>query len=154
MDLQGIQDFMKKQREESFSNSNQISLGQLIEEIEKCGLETNDGEIKDVYFDFGTAIPTDLASWRGSYNELALGYRLCGYDNNNEHFADCKADKLLNHLKESLGKEYTGWKGGDFFMNKNTPIWVANQGNSGNTAIVGVLDDEWRLVLITSYCEY
>jgi len=154
MNLQGIQDFMKKQREESFSNSNQISLGQLIEEIEKCGLEKNDGEIKDVHFDFGTAIPTDLASWRGSYNELALGYRLCGYDNNNEHFADCKADKLLNHLKEAVGKEYTGWKGGDFFMNKNTPIWVANQGNSGNTAIVGVLDDEWRLVLITSYCEY
>ena len=154
MNLQDIQDLMKKQREESFSNSNQFSLGKLISEIEKCGLEKNDGEIKDVYFDFGTAIPTDLDSWRGSYSELALGYRLSGYDNSNEHFADCKADKLLEHLKSAIGKEYTGWKGGEFTMNENTPIWVANSGNSGNTSIIGVLDDGWRLVLITSYCEY
>lgn len=154
MDIQDIHDFIRKQREQGFSTSNQLSLGELISEIEKIGIQKGNGEIKDVSFDFGSAVPTILDSWRGSYNELALGYELSGYDNNEKHFSDCKADKFLEHLKSVIGKEFYGWKGGEYVMDENTPVWVANSGNSGNTAIVGVLDDGWRLVIITSYCEY
>lgn len=149
-----IQGLVKKQRDKSFSNSPQLSLGELIAEIEKCGVLKDNGEDKEVCYDFGTAIPTKLDSYRGSYDELALGYKLTGYDNDAEHLTEIKAKDLLNHLKEAIGKEYTGWKGGNYTMSKDTPVWVANSGNAGSTAIVGILNDGWRLILLTAYCEY
>lgn len=51
-------------------------------------------------------------------------------------------------------KEFTGWKGGEFTMDESTPVWVANAGNSGNTGIIDVVDDGWRIILMTAYCEF
>jgi hypothetical protein len=155
MNIQDIHEQVKKQRELRFRGNQQLSLGEFIKELESVDfkMEHND-EIKDVEFDFGTALPTQLDSWRGSYDEIALGYKLSGYDNNDEHFANTKADKLLEHLKSAIGKEYEGYKGGDFTMDENTPVWVANYGHSGNTGVVGVLDAGYKLVIITAYCEY
>jgi hypothetical protein len=153
-----IQDYLtslvQQARNKRFADSPQLSLGELINEIEKCGIQKNDGGDKEVCYDFGTAIPTDLDSYRGSYNELALGYKLTGYDNDAEHLKDVKAKDLLQHLKEAIGKEYTGWKGGEYTMSKDTPLWVANSGNAGSTAILGVLDDGWRLILLTAYVQF
>lgn len=133
----------------------QLNLGELIQKLEKCELTwREEKEPKNVCFDFGTAIPTTLDSWRGSYDELALGYKLSGYDNNDEHFSKTTAEALLNELKSAIGKEFTGWKGGEFHMNKSTRVWVANPGNAGNTGIVEVVDDGCRIILLTSYCEY
>jgi len=155
MDIQEwVETLTKQTRERNFSNSPQFSLGQLISEIEKIDLKNKKGEYKDVCFDFGTAIPTTLDSWRGSYDELAIGYKLTGYDNEPEHMAEIKANELLLELKGAIGKEYTGWKGGEYTMSENTPVWVANSGNVGNTSIVGVLDTGWGIVLITAYTEY
>jgi len=92
-----IENLVKQARERSFANSPQITLGELIVEIEKCGLLSNSEEDKTICYDFGTAIPTNLDSYRGSYDELALGYKLTGYDNNEEHFASVKAKDLLQH---------------------------------------------------------
>jgi hypothetical protein len=150
-----INQLVQQQRDNNFSRSQQLSLGQLIEEIEKCGLKREyNGEDKVVHYDFGTAIPTVVDSWRGSYAELALGYCLTGYDNDREHLKEISAKDLLQNLKDAVGKTFTGWKGGDFRMSKETPVWVANPGNGGDTAIVGVLDNGWRLILITAYCEF
>ena len=149
-----IQSIVKQTRERKFNDSPQLSLGEFIAELEKCDLEYNEKESKGICFDFGSAVPTSLDSWRGSYSELALGYKLSGYDNTQEHFADKTSTELLSHLKETIGKEFTGWKGGEFTMNENTPVWVANSGNSGNTAVVGVLDADWQIVIITAYCEF
>ena len=155
MNIQDIHEQVKKQRELRFRDNQQLSLGEFIKELESVDLKMeHNGEVKEVEFDFGTAFPTQLDSWRGSYDEIALGYKMSGYDNNSEHFANTKADKLLEHLKEAVGKEYEGYKGGDFTMDKNTPVWVANYGHSGNTGVVGVLDAGYKLVIITAYCEY
>lgn len=154
MNIQDIHEQVKKQRELRFKGNQQLSLGEFITVLESVDLKYDEETYKDVEFDFGTALPTQLDSWRGSYDEIALGYKLSGYDNNSEHFANTKADKLLEHLKSAIGKEYTGWKGGEFIMDENTPVWVANCGHSGNTGIVGVLDAGYKLVLITAYCEY
>ena len=138
----------------------QLTLGQLISEIEKCGTTYGpENEDKKVCFDFGSAVPTSLASWRGSYDELALGYRLSGYDAPNQekhHFNDQTAEKLLKELKSGMvtGVTFPGWKGGDYQMDEDTPLWVANVGNVDNTCIVGVLDIGWQIVICTAYCEY
>jgi len=152
--MDGIQEYLKEQRNRSFANSAQLTLGQIIDKLEKCGLKHGgDDEPKQVYYDFSSAIPTNLDSWRGSYSELALGFKLSGYDNDDEHFAETNAETLLLELKNAVSKEYTGWKGGEFTMNEDTPVWVSNAGNSGNTGIVDVIDDGWRIILMTAYCE-
>ena len=153
--MDAIQAFLREQRNRTFASSAQLTLGQIIEKLEKCGLTHGDkNEPKQVDYDFGTAVPTSLDSWRGNYSELALGYKLSGYDNNDEHFTQTTAETLLSELKSAIGKEFTGWKGGEFVMNEDTPVWVANSGNSGNTGIIDVVDDGWRIILMTAYCEY
>jgi len=153
--MKTIQEYVKMQRNMSFTNSAQLTLGEIIDKLEKCGLKHGDeDEHKEVVFDFASAIPTNLDSWRGSYSELALGFKLSGYDNEDDHFAETTAETLLSELKGAIGKEYTGWKGGEFTMNRDTPVWVSNQGNSGGTGIVDVVDDGWRIILMTAYCEF
>jgi hypothetical protein len=153
--MEELTKFIRKQRNVSFNESNQLSLGEIIEKLEKCGLtHGEENEPKTVDYDFATAIPTFLDSWRGSYDELALGFKLSGYDNDEEHFAQTKAEDLLSELKSAIGKTFTGWKGGEYKMTKNTPVWVANSGNVNNTGIIDVIDDGYRIILMTAYCEF
>lgn len=153
--MKTIDDLIKMQRSKSFENSPQLTLGQLIEKIEECGLTYGpDNKLKEICFDFASAIPTTLDSWRGAYEELALGYNLSGYDNNQNHSFNNTASNLLTELKSALGKVFTGWKGGDFVMDENTPVWVDNPGNANNTGIIDVIDDGWHIILITAYCKY
>ena len=55
---------------------------------------------------------------------------------------------------KAVTEEFTGWKGGEFEMDESTPVWVANPGDSGNTGIIDVIDDGWRVIIMTSYCNY
>lgn len=153
--MDGIQAFLREQRNRSFATSAQLTLGQIIDKLEKCGLTHGEkDEPKQVDYDFASAIPTTLDSWRGAYEELALGFKLSGYDNDDEHFAETTAETLLSELKNAVGKQYGGWKGGTYTMTRETPVWVTNAGNSGNTGIIDVVDDGWRIILMTAYCEY
>lgn len=140
-------------REETFSSSTQITLGELIKNLEGISNTHGDSEeAVEVEFDFGTAYPIGVSSWRGSYNELAVNYALSGYDA--EQFAHTNLEDFKKILKDALGKEFTGWKGGDFTMTESTPLWVANDGNSGNTGVVGILDEGYKVVILTQYCEH
>lgn len=44
---------------------------------------------------------------------------------------------------------FTGYKGGEFTMSGETPVYVANPDEAGGTAVVDVRDDGRRIVLIT-----
>lgn len=153
--MDAIQKFIKEARDKSFESSAQLTLGQVIKKLENCGLTYGKhNEPKHVYYDFGTAIPTTLHSWRGSYSELALGYQLTGYDNSDKHHSQTTAETLLFELKSAIGKEFTGWKGGEFTMDEETPVWVSNAGDSGNTGIIDIVDKGWCIIIMTAYCEY
>ena len=103
--MNGIQAFLKGQRNRNFATSAQLTLGQIIDKLEKCGLtHGDDDEPKQVDYDFASAVPTTLDSWRGAYEELALGFKLSGYDNDDEHFAETTAETLLSELKNAVGK--------------------------------------------------
>lgn len=131
----------------------QYSLGKLIKKLEQTGFKDGEGKDKTIQFDFGSAIPTDLSSWRGDYAQLALGYELSGYDGSG-NYQDCTVERLVTRLKETIGMTLQGWKGGDFVMKEDTTIWVANSGNSGGTIITGILDQGWYVVLLTRFEEY
>lgn len=141
------------------NDKKQITLGELIDLIESSDCYKNLKEYTKKYdrepevrFDFGTAFPTGASSWRGSYAELAINYKLSGYDG--KQFDQITVTKFLNILKDCVGKTFEGWKGGGFMMTESTPLWVANDGNVGDTAVVGIISDEFRIIIETRYCSY
>jgi hypothetical protein len=152
MDLQSYLDnAVKAQRQRTLSSSDQLTLGKLIEKIEPIVAKQKErnergSDEAEVIYDFCYLFPTDIDSWRGAYCELAL--------NHNENGERMKVTAFLKMLKEAVGKEYTGYKGGEFTMSVNTPIWVANYGSAGSTAVVDVLDEGFLVILVTGYREY
>lgn len=136
--VDGIIETSRKRRMET---SDQLTLGQLIALVENC--EKSDAE---VVYDFGYMAPTDIDSWRGSYAELALNYT--------EDQPRKTKETFLSMLKEAVGKTFTGYKGGEYRMSNDTPIWVANYGNSSDTAVIGVLDNSYQIIIETAHREY
>lgn len=84
-----------------------------------------------VWFDFADLKPTGLISYRGYYDHLSFTFDEVG--------RGPTVETVLGWLRESNGKVFTGYKGGDFQMHDGTPLWVANRGNSGGTAVVGIV---------------
>jgi hypothetical protein len=133
-----------KIREVRAANTDQITLGQLIDKLR--AVPVRDDREQDVCFDFEYAHPTDFDSWRGVYAELACGFTFEG--------SAPKLSEFIAKAEACVGQEFTGYKGGEFTMTRETPVWVANYGNSGGTVITDVYDEGWQVVLLTAYRPY
>lgn len=112
-------------RQEELKGMDVMLLGELVLKLENIADQT-----KAIRFDFDDMIPDGLDSWRGIYAELSLHY--------SKEPRTSVAD-VLSWCKEAIGKTFEGYKGGDFVMGKQTPIWVANYGESG---VSGYKDSE------------
>ena len=68
-------------------------------------------------------ISAERDSYRGYYDDLAFepGVTTVG--------------ELLKAAEKALGHTFEGYKGGEFIMEKNTPIWIANYGSLGRKLI-------------------
>lgn len=117
----------------------QLTLGELISALEKTD------QTKGVFFEFAHCRPTDFDSYRGYYDHLALGFT-GEYGGKSLSVSD-----LLAKAKAANGGEFSGWKGGDYIMDESTPLWAANPGCTSDTAIVGVKDAGWAVLLVTAY---
>jgi hypothetical protein len=115
-----------------------MTLGRLIDALEQRPRE------QIVHFDFGYLAPTCFASYRGFYDHLALGYE--------EPREYPTVAQVLAEARACVGKVFTGWKGGDYRMDLDTPVWVANPGGCPNSCLVGVDGDEHETVLQTGWC--
>ena len=147
MDLQTyIQNAVKASRANTLANSDQLTLGELILKLEPIVKNQKEGEEATVRYDFEYLFPTSINNWRDSYDELALNFETQG--------EEMKVSDFLKMLKDCIGKEFTGYKGGEFTMHKGTPIWVANYSHSGNTAVIDVVDNGYVVILITGYREF
>ncbi len=148
MNMQDVFDsVVKVSRAKTLSDSDQMLLGGLIEAFEKIVAHRDeDRDEPIVRFDFGYMFPTSLDSWRGSYDELALDYTHEG--------EELTATKFLELLKSAVGKNFTGYKGGGFTMSEATPVWVSNYGEGCNTAVIGIIDEGWQVILATGYREF
>lgn len=69
-------------------------------------------------------------SYRGYYNDLAFTIP-------ND---PASIGEILATAKGCMGEVFTGYKGGDFQMGRNTPIWLSNYGCCGQK-IMGITDD-------------
>lgn len=126
----------------SLKHSHQMTIGKLIEALTMIKQEVPDAE---VYFDFCGFFPTGIDSWRGIYEELALNYKKDG--------EPMSINNFLAMLKQAIGQTFTGYKGGEYTMHADTPLWVANGSEVGNTAVVGAIDDGVNVYLLTTFVE-
>lgn len=119
--------------------SERLNLGQFIEVLEKRPSD------QGVMFDFGGCVPTGWDSYRGYYDDLALGF-------SGEYGANgLTLAQLIDNSKRCIGKDFTGWKGGEYAMDAYSRIWVANPGNTSDTIITGVRDCSWWTVIATEW---
>lgn len=143
-------------RQESLKNSDQLTVGAIIQKLEpivaiqKDRIEGGRSEA-EVYYDFEYLYPTRIDSWRGSYSELALNYTSSRISENS---APMKVTQFYEMMKGVVGKEFDGYKGGEFLMTLFTPVWVANNGNSGSTAVVDIIDRGYNVIIVTGFREY
>jgi len=80
------------------------------------------GKLIDVLESMDRTTPVNLGdphSYRGYYSDLA--------------FQPCEAtvQDLLNDCRSAMGRVFYGYKGGEFVMHQNTPVWIASWGRSG-----------------------
>jgi len=98
--------------------NSQMTLGELIDRLKEMDLD-------DMMI--GLSHPH---SYRGYYTDLCF-----------EVASDKRAvGQVLKMAEGCMGEVFEGWKGGDFQMGRNTPIWIANEGSCG-PRIMSVCDD-------------
>jgi hypothetical protein len=99
-----------------------LSLGQLIRALEAV-------PDKSLPVVMGAGLtPVSLDSYRGYYRDLAIQW--------SDWERGTKDDlgtvgKLLARLKAAVGEAFEGYKGGEFTMNEETPLWCAEYGRCG-----------------------
>lgn len=115
-----------------------MSLGDMIDALE---LADRDAYIE---FDFCGANPTKVDSYRGYYDHLAIGWEERGVT---------KVRDVLDDLREAVGKTFEGYKGGDYRMDRDTPVWVSNYGRCDSTVIDRIEDREGIVIIHTKKSE-
>jgi len=118
-----------------------LNLGDLIDLMQA----RNDKE-QCVRFDFGHVSPVGIDSFRGCYEDLAIGF-----EEEPKKYPSVAA--FLKLLRDTVGKTFTGYKGGDYKMMGSSRVWVANYSNTSNTTIVGIRDCDYMTVLHTGWEE-
>ena len=104
---QALMDGMSQQWQRERAET-QLTLGALIDQLKTMGNTPITG--------LG-----ELMSYRGYYSDLAF-----------EPVEQAvPASALLADCKDAMGQEFTGYKGGEYVMGTNTPLWVAPFGCCG-----------------------
>jgi hypothetical protein len=58
--------------------------------------------------------------------------------------------QVLAVLEPAVNATFQGYKGGDYRMMRETPVWVANYSHTGGTGIVSIeAEDDHTVILIT-----
>lgn len=114
-DLQDIMDAMGDAAQSERSNYH-VTLGDLL-----VALEDADGDLH-VEFSDGSS-PTNPHSYRGYYQDLA-------FETIDD---DVTVAEFREVAEDALGKEFTGWKGGQFTMGPQTPLWQAERGTTAGS---------------------
>jgi len=130
-------DAVNAQIRKNCDDKNQITLGELAVTLEKYP------ESYPVEFDSG-GCPDTYDSYRGYYDMISV---CTGAEGTND------AGTFAQQTREAIGKTYYGYKGGNFTMNRSTPVWVAEYGQCTGIGIVGVEEKEEKVILITAEIE-
>lgn len=118
-----------------------LTLGDLIE-----FLSSQEGHMivrVDACVEDDAVYPGMPDSYRGYYDDLAFA----------PTGEPITCDELLKRCKLALNSTYQGYKGGDFVMSEDTPLWLSAYGINSQIAIVAVEHVGDSLVLKTKQIE-
>lgn len=59
--------------------------------------------------------------------------------------------KFVTHLKAAVGATFTGYKGGNYTMSLETPVWVSHPGRSSSVGVIGFRETDWCVVIETKW---
>ena len=112
-----------------------LTLGRLIKVLEATNPDVNFGAVDPD----GTPIYLNgFTSYRGYYADLAI----------KPSSTPTKVGTILLQAKAALGKTFKGYKGGDFEMGDDTPLWVAPWGSTGHAVVdIAINHESIRLIL-------
>jgi len=123
MDIQSFIDGMSAAFKHERSKT-QMTLGDMIDRLAAM---PQDAEIDAL----GRPI-----SYRGYYSDLAFTPKE----------GRMKVSEALALCRSCEGQTFNGYKGGEFTMDRNTPVWIADIGDSGCPRIMDI-DADGKLVL-------
>lgn len=116
-----------------------VTLGELIDELaEQKGW-------RGVFVDSGGGVGS-FHSYRGHYADLAMAPT--------PHVGTVRA--LRRDAEAALGHTFEGYKGGDFTMGRDAPLWIAADGRAEGLAVVDIVSERarGRVRLITKRIEW
>ena len=126
-DIETVFDAMKDSMRNTRSDYH-LTLGDLIDALE--GVE--DATLPVVFDD--AIVPGSLKSYRGYYDDLAFELREVG--------SDVTVSDVLDECRDALDTKFTGYKGGEFYMGEDTPLWRAAWGEIGKPVLAVEERDE------------
>lgn len=135
MDLQKLMDVLNEQNRLT-RGQYQMTLGGLI-----AALQEMPGDAEVAFNDDGRSPdPESLHSYRGYYSDLAI----------DSHAGKTLCRDLLASLVNADGESFEGYKGGDYVMDDDTPVWRDSYSEAKGIAIMDAyLADDGRVILTT-----
>jgi hypothetical protein len=104
-----------------------------MQEIRKDSIQFSLGDIIERLKELPQDIPILLGeaeSYRGYYTDLSF----------NPLDEPRTVKEALKEAEKANGSTFEGYKGGDFTMARDTPVWFSHYGDTG-TAIIGITDE-------------
>jgi len=124
-----IQDSIQVETDKMCAEAGMLTLGELAARL--------DAAPQDILVEFSNGMyPGILGSYRGYYNYIAIEYGEL-----------CYVKELLKRVKEAIGNTFTGYKGGEYKMTRMTPVWVSDYGAVSGKGIVGVSQNDSKIIL-------
>lgn len=117
IDIQALVDGMGAKHAKERSESDQWTLGQMIEALEAL---PEDMPVEAI---------GELESYRGYYSDLSFDTGSTSHPTVVDVLEDCR---------EAMGSSFTGYKGGDFWMTGNTPLWDSAYGRASGLKVMGL----------------
>ena len=106
-----------------------MTLGDFIDALETCD------QARMICLEDGRLIG-DFLSYRGDYSHLAI----CSGS------VPTTVGEVLEKARAAVGAKFVGYKGGDFVMRRDTPLWVSNYGDCDNLRPCGLKQAERVIV--------
>ena len=132
-DLQKLVDAINATASQERANYH-ITLGDLVSALEKA-----DPDAWVIYDTTEESAPSAPQSYRGYYCDLSFP----------PSSTPIKVRELLNEARDAIGSTFEGYKGGDYRMSSDTPLWASPYGSANGVGIMDVKTIGGRVVLIT-----
>jgi hypothetical protein len=137
MDLQRFLNAMNDLSSKERANYH-LTLGDLVERLAAA-----DPSFPVIYDWVEQAAPSAPESYRGYYSDLSFP----------PASTPITAAELLRDAKDAIGSTFEGYKGGDFTMGADTPLWASPHGSANGIAIMDAKTFDGRVVLITKHTD-